>query len=176
MQYRTMGKTGVEVSALGFGAMRLPLLGEKDGEIDEEKAIRMIRTSIDRGMNYLDTAYPYHGGQSEILCGKAMKDGYRDKVYIATKMPSWAVESYEDMKKYLDEQLEKLQVEKIDFYLLHTITRTHWETYKRVDYKRFFKEAREAGKIGYAGFSFHDDIDLFKEVTDDFDWISARYS
>ncbi|MDC7224425.1 MAG: aldo/keto reductase [Spirochaetales bacterium] len=170
MHYRKMGKTGVEVSALGFGAMRLPTVDNKNNQIDEEKAIAMIRSAIDRGVNYLDTAYGYHGGESERLCGKAMKEGYREKVYIATKMPSWEVKTYDDLPRLLDEQLEKLQVEYIDFYLLHTLTQAYWDTYKKVDYKRFLKEAKEAEKIKHIGFSFHDNIDLFKEITDDFDW------
>ncbi len=170
MLYRTMGKTGVKVSALGFGAMRLPTIDNKDNKIDEKLSIEMIRKSIDAGINYLDTAYPYHGGESEILCGKAMKDGYRDKVYIATKMPSWAVHEPGDMEKFLDEQLEKLQVECIDFYLLHTITVPYWDNYKKLEYQTFLKKAQAEGKIKYLGFSFHDTLDLFKEVVDDFDW------
>ena len=170
MHYRTMGKTGVKVSGLGFGAMRLPLLEGSEGEIDEKEAIRMIRTSIDQGVNYLDTAYPYHGGKSELLCAKAMKDGYREKINIATKLPSWEVKTYEDMERLLDEQLEKLDSDHIDFYLLHAMTRDRWDTYRKVDYKKFLLKARDEGKIRYMGFSFHDGIDLFKEVIDDFDW------
>lgn len=170
MQYRKMGKTGVEVSALGFGAMRMPIIDKQDDKIDEEKAIAMIRTSIDAGVNYLDTAYPYHAGQSEILCGKALQDGYREKVYLATKMPSWELKEEGDMERILDEQLSKLQTDCIDFYLLHTITVAYWDTYKKLDYKSFLKKAQAEGKIKYIGFSFHDTYDLFKEVVDDFDW------
>lgn len=170
MHYREMGKTGVQVSGLGFGAMRLPLIEGTDGEIDEQEAIAMIRTSIDNGVNYLDTAYPYHGGKSELLCAKAMKDGYREKVHIATKLPSWEIQTYEDMEKFLEEQLAKLEVETIDFYLLHAMTVDRWETYKRVDYKKFLLKARDEGKIRYLGFSFHDGLDLFKDVIDDFAW------
>jgi len=170
MHYREMGKTGVRVSGLGFGAMRMPLREGTDGEIDEEEAIRMIRASIDGGVNYLDTAWPYHGGKSEPLCAKAMKDGYREKVHIATKLPSWEIKAYGDMEHYLEEQLKKLEVETIDFYLLHAITKDRWETYRRLDYKKFLEKARDEGKIRYLGFSFHDSLDLFKEVIDDYPW------
>jgi uncharacterized protein len=170
MQYRKMGKTGVEVSALGFGAMRLPVIDGDNNKIDEPKAIAMIRSAIDRGVNYLDTAFTYHGGASEPLCAKVLKDGYREKVHIATKLPSWEVKSYEDLHRLLDEQRSNLGVECIDFYLLHTLTQAYWDTYKKSDYKRFLREAKEQGKIKHYGFSFHDNIDLFKEIVDDFEW------
>lgn len=170
MHYRKMGNTGIEVSALGFGAMRLPVIGDDSSKIDEEKAIAMIRYSIDNGVNYLDTAYPYHDGQSEILCGKALKDGYREKVSLATKMPSWEVHKEGDMERILDEQLKKLDVDCIDFYLLHTLTGAYWDNYKKLDYKAFLTKAKAEGKIKYLGFSFHDHCDLFKDVVDDFEW------
>ena len=169
MQFRNMGKTGVKVSSLGFGAMRMPTLEGTD-RVDEKEAVKMIRASIDGGVNYLDTAYPYHGGQSEKICARAMKDGYREKVYIATKLPSWDVKTYDDMTRILDEQLANLEVECIDFYLLHALSAEYMETYKKLDYKKFLLEAREAGKIKYMGFSFHDNLDVFKEIMDDFDW------
>lgn len=170
MQYRKMGKTGVKVSVLGFGAMRMPLIEGSDGRVDEGEAVRMIRAAIDGGVNYLDTAYAYHGGQSERVCARAMKDGYREKVLIADKMPSWEVKTYADMERLLDEQLDRLEVECIDFYLLHTLTQGYWDVYKRLDYKTFLIQAMDAGKIRYLGFSYHDNIDLFRKIVDDFDW------
>lgn len=167
MLYREFGKTGEKLSILGFGAMRLPVIDNDDSNIDEEKAIRMIRHSIDEGVNYLDTAYVYHGGMSEKLCAKVMKDGYREKVKIATKFPGW-VEG--DMMPILDEQLAKLEVDCIDFYLLHAMCHEFWGHMKKNDYKSFLDEAKRTGKIKYAGFSFHDDIRLFKEIVDDYDW------
>ena len=170
MLYRTFGKTGEKLSALGFGAMRLPVLEGDASRIDEEKAIPMVRHAIDRGVNYLDTAWPYHGGNSEAFCAKVMKDGYREKVKIATKLPSWFIKSPSDMDDYLDKQLKNLEVDQIDFYLLHSLNRANWDLLTASDYKSFLDRAKKSGKIKYAGFSFHDNIDLFKEVVDDYGW------
>lgn len=168
MQYRKFGNTGVEVSALGFGCMRLPI--HEDKTIDEEKAIAMIRHAIDEGVNYVDTAYPYHQGQSEIVVGKALKDGYREKVYLADKMPEWLLESEEDFDKYLDEQLKKLDTDHIDFYLLHALSRDRFETkVKKFHLDQKLEAAKKSGKIRYIGFSFHDSLDLFKEIIDYYD-------
>lgn len=168
MQYRKFGSTGVEVSALGFGCMRLPIL--EDGRIDEEKAISMIRHAIDSGVNYVDTAYPYHQGTSEYVVGKALKDGYREKTYLADKLPVWLLESEEDFDKYLDEQLKKLDTDHIDFYLLHALSRERFEEkVKKFNLPKKLEQAREAGKIRYIGFSFHDSLDVFKEIIDYYD-------
>ncbi|MDA3955271.1 aldo/keto reductase [Oceanispirochaeta sp.] len=170
MLYRKFGKTNEKLSILGFGAMRLPIIEGDVKHIDEEKALKMIRHSIDLGVNYLDTAWPYHGGNSESFCGKVMQDGYRDKVKIATKLPSWEIKSPGDMDRILDQQLERLGVETIDFYLLHSLNAANWANMKKHDYKSFLIRSRAAGKIRYTGFSHHDDIDLFKEIVDDNDW------
>lgn len=174
MLYKKWKKSGEELSILGFGAMRLPVVDGVDKNIDEEKAIPMVRSAIDKGVNYLDTAWPYHGGESEAFCAKVMKDGYREKVRIATKMPSWEIETYDDMVRILDTQLKRLEVESIDYYLLHTLTHDYWAKYNNLDYKKFLTDAKAAGKIKYAGFSYHDDKDLFKEIIDDFDWDFAQ--
>ena len=168
MQYRKMGKTGVLVSALGFGCMRFPI--NEDNTINEDLAISMLRHAIDSGVNYVDTAYPYHQGTSELVVGKALKDGYREKVYLADKLPVWLLESEDDFDKYLDEQLEKLGTDHIDFYLLHALSKERFEEkVKKFNLTKKLEEARAAGKIRYIGFSFHDSLDIFKEIIDYYD-------
>lgn len=177
MLYRKFGQTNEMVSTLGFGCMRLPLLGEGDPtKIDEEKAINLIRYAIDQGVNYIDTAYPYHGidmgkgGKSEPLVAKALKDGYREKVKLATKLPSWLIKTREDMDKYLNEQLKRLNTQTIDFYLVHGIDSSTWPQLKEAGVAGFLDQAIKDGRIKYAGFSFHDNLELFKEIVDYYDW------
>lgn len=177
MLYRKFGKTNEMVSILGFGCMRLPLLpGGKFSDINEELAIEMIRHAIDAGVNYIDTAYPYHGtgmaspGQSEPLVAKALKDGYREKVKVATKLPSWLVKSRADMDRLLNEQLERLQTDYIDFYLVHNINTHVWPILKDNNVGEFLDAALSDGRIRHAGFSFHDRLTLFKEAVDYYDW------
>jgi hypothetical protein len=168
MQYREFGKTGIKVSALGFGTMRLPKLNEEAVDID--RAVAMIRHAIDSGVNYIDTAYPYHNGESETIVGKALLDGYREKTYLATKCPVWKLEKPEDFDTYLDEQLHKLQTDHIDFYLLHALSRDRLEEkVKPFDLIKKMEKAREEGKIKYLGFSFHDSYDVFQEIIDYYD-------
>ncbi len=178
MLYRKLGKTGCDVSILGFGCMRLPM---KDGGqsaadrfdpkkfIDEELAIELIQYARAQGVNYFDTAYPYHSGKSEPLLGKAVK-GRREKILIATKLPSWMVKSAEDFDKFLDEQLQRLQTRYIDFYLLHGLGRETWNKMKSLGALRFLDKILADGRARFTGFSFHDDVRIFKEIVDAYDW------
>lgn len=174
--YRKFGKTNEMVSALGFGCMRLPIIGNDPTNIDEEKAINMVRYAIDAGVNYVDTAYPYHGtgfthgGASELFVAKALKDGYRQRVKLATKLPSWLIKTRADMDKYLNEQLERLETDTIDFYLVHSLNENVWPVLKENGITEFLEQAIKDGRIKYAGFSFHDQIGLFKEIVDYYDW------
>ena len=119
MLYRTMPRTGDRVSILGFGCMRLPL--DDEGGIDEPRAAAMLRSAVDRGVNYIDTAWSYHNGDSEPVVGRALEGGWRDKVLLATKLPSWLVEKPSDMDYFLDEQLKRLRTDHIDYYLVHSL-------------------------------------------------------
>jgi predicted aldo/keto reductase-like oxidoreductase len=168
MLYRKMKKADRDLSILGFGCMRLPVL--ENGHVDEPEAVRMIRRAIDEGVNYVDTAYPYHNGESETVVGNALQDGYREKVNLATKLPSWLVEERGDMDKYLDEQLKKLQTDHIDFYLVHSLMGESWEKMESLGIKDFLDDAISGGRITYAGFSFHDTYPDFKKIVDSYDW------
>ena len=176
MLYRTLGNTGQELSILGFGCMRLPLIDGKHHQIDEEKAARLLHYAIDHGVNYIDTAYPYHSaiplqeGMSEIFLGKALQNGYRDHVYLATKLPSWLIKSRSDMDYYLDQQLARLKTDHIDFYLLHAMNSRYWHNLKELGVLEFLDSALADGRIKYAGFSFHDKLEVFKEIVDAYNW------
>jgi predicted aldo/keto reductase-like oxidoreductase len=177
MQYRKFGKLDWQVSALGFGTMRLPYLPNEAGnwsDIDEPEATRMLHHAIDRGLNYIDTAYPYHEGNSERFLGRALQNGYREKVKLATKMPCWLVETPDDFDKFLDEQLEKLQTDHIDVYLLHAVWRDRWDRMQKMNALAWAEKALADGRIGHLGFSFHGTLPLFKEIIDAYDWTMCQ--
>ena len=170
MRYRPFGTTAFQVSALGFGAMRLPQRSADPTDIDEVEAIRMIRTAIEGGVNYVDTAYPYHGGRSEVAVGKALRDGYRPRVRLATKLPSWLVKTAEDFDRLLREQLERLGTDRVDIYLLHSLNASHWPRLRDLGILERADQALRDGRIGALGFSFHDKLPLFKTIVDAYPW------
>ena len=174
MLYNELGKSGLEVSRLGFGTMRLPTKGSNDN-IDEDEASKMLEYGIENGINLIDTAYPYHSetlegsGNSERFVGKFLKENsLRDEVLISTKSPSWAIEEKSDFDMYLDEQLEKLQTDYIDIYLLHSLTVPDWEKVKNLDVLDFLDDALSSGKVGHVGFSSHIEVDYLIEIIDEY--------
>jgi predicted aldo/keto reductase-like oxidoreductase len=169
MQYRTFGKLDFRPSALGFGAMRLPVLAGADGkpdfkQIDYPAATAMLHRAIDSGVNYVDTAWMYHEGTCETWLGEALKGGYRERVKIATKMPVWDVKEPADFDRILDIQRERLQEESIDFYLLHSLDAEHWKCVLEQGQLASAEKALADGRIGHLGFSFHGTYELFEEV------------
>jgi predicted aldo/keto reductase-like oxidoreductase len=176
MKYRKMGSLDWDVSVLGFGAMRLPTKQVKDEKtqetknvIEEREAIKMLRYAIDNGVNYVDTAYPYHGGESEVIVGKALKEGYREKVHLTTKLPMWMVKSTEDFDTFLNQQIERLQTNP-DIYLFHGLNKNRLEKIKELNLIEKMEQAKERGIIKHIGFSFHDKFEVFKEIIDFYDW------
>ena len=178
MLYRKIGKTGYEASVVSLGCMRLPMLEQKDPPrdfferqkaVNEEKALEMIDYAINNGINYFDSAYLYHAGNSELILGKGIK-GKRDKVIITTKSPVMMIEKHEDFDRILDEQLEKLGTDHLDFYLLHGLNMDAWEKCKNLKGLEFLDRIQKDGRAKYAGFSFHDKTEVFKEIIDSYDW------
>jgi hypothetical protein len=175
MKYRKFGSLDWKASVLGFGAMRLPTLDDDGGRIDEPLAAAMIRKAIDSGVNYVDTAYPYHQEQSESFVGRVLKDGYREKIRIATKMPVWFVESEADFDKFLEEQLKRLDVDKIDFYLLHSMNARHWQKMQDLDVFSWAEKRMAEGLFDHFCFSFHDDYSVFESIVTGYDnWTMAQ--
>jgi predicted aldo/keto reductase-like oxidoreductase len=168
MQFRKLGKTGLEVSILGFGAMRLPTNpGLERRTVDRPETVRIIRHAIDEGVNLVDTAWSYHHGEGEPAVAEALADGYRAKVVLQTKNPTWLLEKPVDYDKYLNEQLKKLRTDYIDSYLFHSLNKKNFEDKVRgMDLVERAERARDAGKIRYVCFSFHDDAGNLRELVD----------
>ena len=170
MEYRFFKPENKDISLLGFGTMRLPRMESNKEKINEPLAIEMIRYAIDNGVNYIDTAYMYHGGKSEVVTGKALKDGYREKVLLADKMPVWMGNSKEEIEAIFQNQLDRLGVQCIDMYLMHNLTKAIWKRTLKFETMEFLERMKAEGKIKHIGFSFHDDLDFFKTIIDAYPW------
>ena len=162
MEYRNLERLGVSPSLLGFGCMRFPL--NEDGSICEPEAEKMLDTAIEAGVTYIDTAYPYHNGDSEPFLGRVLKKYNRKDFFLATKLPIWNVKNLEDAKRLFQEQLDRLQVDYIDFYLLHCLDKEKWQTVLDLGLIPYFEEMKRQGKIRFFGFSFHDDYEVFETI------------
>lgn len=171
MLYRRMPKNNDELSILGYGCMRYPMI---DGRVDEPRAITQIRSAIDQGVNYMDTAWPYHAGESEVILGKALQDGYRDKVRIATKLPFWMIRTRDDMDRYLAAQLKKLGTDHIDYYLVHSMTGPLWKPIRDLGVLDFLEKARLDGRIVNPGFSYHGLEADFAPIVDAYPWVFCQ--
>lgn len=168
MEYREMKNIGTKTSLLGFGCMRFPT--NADGSINEEEALAMIDKAYHAGVNYFDTAYPYHGGKSEGVTGKALARYPRDSYYLATKLPIWAIQTIEDVERIFHEQLDRLQKDYVDFYLLHALNKNRWELIKELHIIEYCEKLKAEGKIKYLGFSFHDSYEVFEEILTSYHW------
>lgn len=168
MEKRKMKNLEIDTSLLGFGCMRFPTT--KEGKIDEAEAEKMIDKAIAAGVNYIDTAYPYHDGESEPFVGKVLKKYPRESFYLATKLPVWLVKAKEDIERIFTEQLERLQTDYIDFYLLHAMDAERIRKMREVGYLEVLEKLRREGKIKYIGFSFHDSYEVFEDMLNERDW------
>ncbi|WP_409229022.1 aldo/keto reductase [Gudongella sp. SC589] len=170
MQYREFSVNKLKVSLLGLGCMRFPVLENDNSKIDVERSTAMVKFALGKGINYFDTAYPYHGGESEAFLGNALEGIHRESYHLATKSPVWLVENHEDFMKYLDEQLVNLKTNYVDFYLFHALNKKSFEKIKSLEFEKFVQKAKDEGKIRHIGFSFHDELPVFKEIIDHYDW------
>lgn len=161
MQKRKFENLGAEASVLGYGCMRFPM---KDGKIDEIESERLLDRAMEAGVNYYDTAYPYHDGESEPFVGRALKKYDRESFYLATKLPIWKLDSIADVERIFNEQLERLGVDYVDFYLLHAVDMEKWKTILELGILDYCDNLKKEGKIRYFGFSFHDEYEAFEEI------------
>ncbi len=170
MKYRKFGSTSFKVSALGLGCMRLPTKKLMPLQADMPKSIKLIKSAVDKGINYIDTAWVYHFGASEKIVGIALQDGYREKVHLVTKSPLFLVNKAEDFDNFLNKQLKKLQTDYLDTYLFHSMNKSGLEKLKKYNLIDKMIDAKKKGKIKYIGFSFHDTLPVFKEIVDFYHW------
>lgn len=172
MKYRELGKDKVKVSQLGFGCMRFPIIGDDTKNIDVEATTEMLKYAVKNGVNYVDTAFPYHGEMSEIVVGEILnKENLRDKVHLVSKLSIWLIDDSDKMEEFLDNQLKRSQQSYFDFYLIHALNKENWDKAKSFNVLQFLDKAKKSGKIKYTGFSFHDEsLDVFKDIVDSYDW------
>jgi len=179
IKYRKFGRLDWEVSVLGFGVMRLPRLASDPARIDEEEVVEMLRYAVDHGVNYLDLGYPYDMGQYESLTrllGRALKDGYRDRVKIAANLPSFLIGSPADIERFLNDRLDWLQTDRLDFFLFGGLDRQTWPILQGLDVLSRAEAAMAAGRIGHIGFSFHDYYQTLREILDAYDnWVLCQF-
>ncbi len=170
MQYRYFTNDKLKVSLLGLGCMRFPIINNDPSQIDREKTFAILNYALENGINYFDTAYPYHGGKSEEVVGDFFETQNREKFYLATKNPVWLVEKHGDFMDYLDKQLVNLKTNYVDFYLLHSLNKKTFDKINNLDFKKFIENAKRDKKINYIGFSFHDEYEVFEEIIDSYHW------
>lgn len=168
MKYREKGKIPARTSLLGFGCMRFPV--NEDGKINRPETMKMLDYAYEHGVNYIDTAYPYHNYESEEVVGQWVATKPRDSFYLVTKSPTWMCKDIADFDRILEEQLTKLQTSYVDFYLLHALSRERWEHIKEMNLLPHLKSVLDSGKVRRIGFSFHDDYEVFEEILNAYDW------
>jgi len=169
MQYRKLIDNGDDLSILGYGCMRFPT---KNGRIDEDKANEQMLYAFNEGVNYYDTAYPYHAGKSEVVLGRFIqKHQIRDRVYIADKLPAFLVTKADQIEKYFSTQLQRLDTDYIDYYLMHMLdSLKSWEKLKDLGILDFIDQKKKSGAIRHIGFSFHGRPEEFIKILEDYDW------
>ncbi|MDR2944233.1 MAG: aldo/keto reductase [Methanosarcinales archaeon] len=163
-------KNKEKISLLGFGTMRLPRSAEETYQIDSKTAREMVDDAIKSGVNYFDTAYMYHGGESETFIGGALLKYPRGSYYLATKMPPWMAETKKDLNRIFEEQLQKCKTDYFDFYLIHNLNTENFEISEKLDIYGFLKQKQAENKIRFIGFSFHDGPDVLERILDRHEW------
>ncbi|MCW3996194.1 MAG: aldo/keto reductase [Candidatus Bathyarchaeota archaeon] len=169
MKFRSFGKLDWKPSALGFGTMRLPVIGDNQTNVNQPLTVKLIRYALDQGVNYIDTAFTYHDGNSEVAVGKALSGKYRGRAKVATKMPVFMVKHKAELDEILNLQMKRLSTNFIDFYLFHSLTKQLWNRVQELGMIEWAEKQIAKGKLGYLGFSFHDELEIFKEIVDGYD-------
>lgn len=174
MEMRQYRDTDVKVSLLGMGCMRLPKVDPEKEDIDYEKAQEIIDYAYANGVNYFDTAYGYHGGQSELFVGQALKKYPRESFFLASKMPIWCVKEKGDVERIFNEQLQRCQTDYFDFYLFHSQNAANFQKCQEFGVYEFLSQMKAEGKIRRLGFSFHDTPEVLRHICDTYPWDFAQ--